>query len=92
MVPLKKTRGEDVTHFLWKNILTRFGIPKILVSDNAPQFEGQVLADFCKKFGIDHIFAPVYYTQSNEQLEVMNRIIFKGIKNNLLHSGKSGGS
>ncbi|GAA0169862.1 hypothetical protein LIER_40844 [Lithospermum erythrorhizon] len=45
-VPLKNARGEDVTHFLWKNILTRFGIPKILVSDNGPQFEGQAVADF----------------------------------------------
>ncbi|GAA0165004.1 hypothetical protein LIER_39894 [Lithospermum erythrorhizon] len=32
-VPLKKTRGEDLTHFLWKHILMRFGIPKILVSE-----------------------------------------------------------
>ncbi|GAA0157633.1 hypothetical protein LIER_14861 [Lithospermum erythrorhizon] len=39
-VPLKKTTGEEVTHFLWKNILTRSEIPKILVSDNGPQFEG----------------------------------------------------
>ncbi|KAG9157106.1 hypothetical protein Leryth_023138 [Lithospermum erythrorhizon] len=44
--PIKKTKGENVTHFLWKNILTRFGIPKILVYDNAPQLEGQILADF----------------------------------------------
>ncbi|GAA0152327.1 hypothetical protein LIER_10838 [Lithospermum erythrorhizon] len=35
-VPLKKTRGEEVTHFLWKDILTWFGIPKISVSDNGP--------------------------------------------------------
>ncbi|GAA0163007.1 hypothetical protein LIER_18984 [Lithospermum erythrorhizon] len=39
--PLKKTKSEDVIQFLWKNILTRFGIRKILVSDNGPQFEGQ---------------------------------------------------
>ncbi|GAA0161982.1 hypothetical protein LIER_18175 [Lithospermum erythrorhizon] len=35
-VPLKMTKGENVIHFLWKNILTHFGIPKILVSDNRP--------------------------------------------------------
>ncbi|GAA0162911.1 hypothetical protein LIER_39497 [Lithospermum erythrorhizon] len=52
--PLKKTKSEDVIQFLWKNILTRFGIPKILVLDNGPQFEGQVLADFCEKYGIEH--------------------------------------
>ncbi|GAA0169555.1 hypothetical protein LIER_24009 [Lithospermum erythrorhizon] len=90
--PLKKTKGENVTHFLWKNILTRFGIPKILVYDNAPQLEGQILADFCEKFGIEHRFALIYYPQSNGQVEVMNHIIFKGIKKNLLQSGKRGGN
>ncbi|GAA0169867.1 hypothetical protein LIER_24250 [Lithospermum erythrorhizon] len=78
--PLKKTKSEDVIQFLWKNILTRFGIPKILVSDNGPQFEEQVLADFCEKFGIEHRFSPIYYPQANGQVEVMNNIIFKGIK------------
>ncbi|GAA0143591.1 hypothetical protein LIER_04241 [Lithospermum erythrorhizon] len=52
--PLKKTKSEVVMQFLWKNILTQFVIPKILVSDNVPQFEGNVLADFCEKFGIEH--------------------------------------
>ncbi|GAA0153676.1 hypothetical protein LIER_11854 [Lithospermum erythrorhizon] len=94
-VPLKNTRGKEVTHFLWKNILRRFGIPKILVSDNGPQFEGQVVANCCEKFGIKHRFAPVYYPQypqSNGQVEVMNCIIFKEIKKNLIQSGKGGGS
>ncbi|GAA0166165.1 hypothetical protein LIER_21386 [Lithospermum erythrorhizon] len=90
--PLKKTRSEEVVQFLWKKIITRFGILRILVSDNSPQFEGQVLADFCEKFGIEHRFAPVYYPQDNGQVEVMNRIIFKGIKKNILQSGKGGGS
>ncbi|GAA0174904.1 hypothetical protein LIER_28192 [Lithospermum erythrorhizon] len=91
-VPLKKTRGEEVTHFLWKNILTRFGIPKILVSANGTQFEGQVVANFSEKFGIEHRFDPFYYLQSNGQVEVMNCIIFKGIKKNIFQSRKSGGS
>ncbi|GAA0155592.1 hypothetical protein LIER_13288 [Lithospermum erythrorhizon] len=89
--PLKKTKGENVTHFLWKNTVTRFGIRKVLVSHNRPQFEGKILADFCEKFGIEHRFAPVHYPQLNGQVEVMNRIIFKEIKKNLLQSGKSGG-
>ncbi|GAA0149534.1 hypothetical protein LIER_08684 [Lithospermum erythrorhizon] len=89
--PLKKTKSEDVIQFLWKNILKRFGIPKILVSDNGSQFEGQVLVDLCEKFGIEHRFTPVYYPQENGHVEVMNRIIFKGIKKNILYSAKDGG-
>ena len=29
----------DVTRFIWKNIVCRFGIPKSFVSDNGPQFD-----------------------------------------------------
>ncbi|GAA0159804.1 hypothetical protein LIER_16503 [Lithospermum erythrorhizon] len=68
-VPLKKTKGEKVVHFLWKNILTWFSIPKVLVSDNRPQFEAWILPYFCEKFGIEHRFALVYYTKSNGQVE-----------------------
>ncbi|GAA0185605.1 hypothetical protein LIER_32893 [Lithospermum erythrorhizon] len=65
---------------------------RILVSDNGTQFEGKVLTDFCEKFGIEHRFAPVYYPQSNGQVEVMNRIIFKGVKKNIIQSGLGEGS
>ncbi|GAA0162601.1 hypothetical protein LIER_43613 [Lithospermum erythrorhizon] len=54
--------------------------------------EGQVLADFCEKFGIEHRFTLVYYHQSNGQVKVMNHIVFKAIKKNILKSGKNRGS
>ncbi|GAA0154346.1 hypothetical protein LIER_37858 [Lithospermum erythrorhizon] len=33
-----------------------------------------------------HRFSPVYYPQCNEQVEVMNNILFKGIKKNMIQS------
>ncbi|GAA0183965.1 hypothetical protein LIER_31288 [Lithospermum erythrorhizon] len=52
VVPLKKTKSENVIHFLWKNILTLFGIPKILVSDNGPSMRGNYLRIFVKSLGL----------------------------------------
>ncbi|GAA0161345.1 hypothetical protein LIER_17681 [Lithospermum erythrorhizon] len=37
-------------------------------------------------------FSPVYYAQSNGQVEVMNRIRFKGIKKNILQNGQKEGN
>lgn len=31
-------KDKDVTKFIWKNIVCRFGIPKAIVADNGPQF------------------------------------------------------
>ena len=32
-------KDRDVTRFIWKNIVCRFGIPRSIVSDNGPQFD-----------------------------------------------------
>ncbi|GAA0149046.1 hypothetical protein LIER_08318 [Lithospermum erythrorhizon] len=87
VVPMRNTRGKDVEEFIWKNIITRFGIPKIIVSDNGPQFDVAIIREMCQRLGIEHRFVPVCYPQYNGQVEVMNRTIFLGIKKNLLESG-----
>ena len=35
-------KDRDVTRFIWKNIVCRFGIPKSIISDNGPQFDSRV--------------------------------------------------
>ena len=35
-------KDRDVTRFIWKNIVCRFGIPKSIISDNRPQFDSRV--------------------------------------------------
>lgn len=36
--PLATISGKAVQKFMWKNIICRFGIPHVLVSDNGKQF------------------------------------------------------
>jgi ribonuclease HI len=36
--PLANIRDKDSIKFVWKNIITRFGIPKTIISDNGTQF------------------------------------------------------
>ena len=40
-------KDRDVTRFIWKNIVFRFGIPRSIVSYNRPQFDSRVYQDFC---------------------------------------------
>ena len=39
-------KDRDVTQFLWKNIICRFGIPRSIVSNNGPQFDSRAYRIF----------------------------------------------
>ena len=39
--PLTNIQDTDVKRFVWKNIVTQFGEPKILISNNGLQFDSK---------------------------------------------------
>ncbi|XP_075649831.1 uncharacterized protein LOC142620328 [Castanea sativa] len=62
---------------------TRFGVPRVLVTDNGQQFDNTPSRDFCEQFGIkNHYFSPSH-PQVNGQVEVVNRTLLKIIKTRL---------
>ena len=54
-------KDKDVTQFIWKNIICRFGIHKSIVSKNEPQFDNWVYQNFCQELKIKNLyFTPRY--------------------------------
>lgn len=70
-----KTDEATVQKFLWKNICCRYGVPRILISDNITQFTSQCIQDWCESMGIRQRFVSVAHPQANGQVEVTNRTI-----------------
>ncbi|XP_075658865.1 uncharacterized protein LOC142628704 [Castanea sativa] len=61
----------------------RFGVPRVLVSDNGRQFDNTPFKDFCKQLGIrNHYFLPSH-PWANGQAEVANWSLLKIIKTRL---------
>ena len=58
-------KDKDVTQFIWKNIVCRFGIPRSIVSDNGPQFHSRIYRDFCQELKIKNLYSTPRYPQSN---------------------------
>ena len=50
--PLVNIRDMGVKRFVWKNIVTRFGVPQVLISDNGLQFDSKVVASWGLRIGI----------------------------------------
>ncbi|GAA0163841.1 hypothetical protein LIER_19614 [Lithospermum erythrorhizon] len=83
---LATTYYDELPKGVYKHVITHFGVPHILVSDNGPQFESEELARLCENYNIDYRFSPIYSSQCNGQVEVINHILLKGIKNNMIQS------
>ncbi|XP_068486308.1 uncharacterized protein [Phaseolus vulgaris] len=50
--PVAQITAHKVQHFVWKNIVCRFGIPRHLVSDNRTQFASKKLHKLCSELDI----------------------------------------
>ena len=81
--PLSNIREVDTKRFLWKNIITRFGIPWAVISDKGTQFESRLFKGFCSDLDIRNFFSSPGYPQSNRQAKVSNKVILNGIKRKL---------
>ncbi|XP_072076605.1 uncharacterized protein [Arachis hypogaea] len=64
-------------------IITRFGIPEIVISDNGTQFTDRKFREFLEGLRISHRFSSVEHPQTNGQVESENKIIVKGLKKRL---------
>ena len=82
---MRTINQKDCIRFM-DNILMRFGMPRVLVSDNGPQFVGSDFENYLKDRGIKHKKSSVAYPQGNGQVEVTNRILLRGIEKRLRES------
>ena len=63
--PLANIRDVDAKRFIWKNIVTRFGILHALISDNGLQFDSKMFRKYCAELGITNRYSTSAYFQGN---------------------------
>ena len=72
--PLASIHDSNMKRFVWKKIVTRFGIPRILVLDNDSD---------CSKLEIINRYSTLGYPQGNCQAKATNKSIVNGLKRRL---------
>ena len=73
----------SIRTFVWRNIICKYGIPRVLVSDNGKQFDNSAFRDFCSELGIKNHYSSPAHPQANGKVEVTNRTLLKIIKTRL---------
>ncbi|KAH9793304.1 Ribonuclease H [Citrus sinensis] len=69
--------AKTVVAFLQKDIFSRFGTPRAIISGEGTHFCNKVFAAAMVKYGVRHKIATTYHPQSNGQAKVSNREIKK---------------
>ena len=60
--PLANIRDVDAKRFIWKNIVTRFGVPHVLlISDNGLQFDNKMFRKYCGELRIINRYSTPAY-------------------------------
>ena len=69
--------------FVWKNIVTLFEVPHVLISDNDLQFDSKMFRRYCGELGITSRYSTPAYPQGNGQVEAVNKVIVSGLNKRL---------
>ncbi|CAL1396334.1 unnamed protein product [Linum trigynum] len=72
-VALPTNDSKTVVNFMRKNVFTRFGVPRVLISDEGTHFMGKELNTLLARYGVKHRVATPYHPQTSGQVEVSNR-------------------
>jgi ribonuclease HI len=81
--PLATIIERNVKKFVWKGVICRFGIPRVLILDNGKQFDNRPFRELCGQLNIKNHYSSPRHPQANGQVEVTNRTLLKQIKTRL---------
>ena len=76
-VATPKNDAKNVVKFLKKNIFSRFGVSRVLISDGGSHFCNSQLQKVLGHYNVTHKVASPYHPQTNDQAEVSNRELKK---------------
>ena len=73
--PLRDHTATSVAKILVSQLISRFGCPKQILSDQGPEFEGQLIAELCKNLRVDKVRTSAYKASTNGAVERFHRTL-----------------
>ena len=76
-VTFKSVTKKVVVDFIHFNIICRFGIPKVIITDNATNLNSHLMQEVCYQFKIEHRNSTPYRPKANRAVVAANKNIKK---------------
>ena len=70
-----KNDANTIVEFIQNNILSRFGAPRTIISDEGSHFANKMFTKLLSRYGVRHVMGLTYHPQLNGQIEISNREI-----------------
>ena len=74
-MPTYLNNTKTTTRFIFNHIITRFGIPKSIVTDHELHFCNNIMTELATLLKFCHENLTPYYPQANDQVEAINRVL-----------------
>ena len=74
-MPTFKEDGEKVAYFVFNQIITRFGIPKEIVTDHGSHFQKSMMTELTTMLGFNQDHSSSFCSQENGQVEAVNKTL-----------------
>ena len=86
--PLRTNTAIVTANFIYENIITRFGCPLEIMSDQGTHFVNAVIEELMDNHVIKHRTSTVYYPQGNGQAESTNKTLINMLRR-FIHANKN---
>ena len=77
--PLRSKTMEEIAAVFW-SIISEYGAPKILQSDNGKEFVNELMSAIVSLYGIDQRLITAYHPRANGLVERMNKEVSRNLK------------
>ena len=78
--PLRTQEATEVAAVLYREVISRYGAPRTLVSDRGQTFMSKLIAAMCELFQITKHFTSSYHPQCNSTVERANATILQAFR------------
>ena len=78
--PLRSQEATEVAAVLYREVITRYGAPRTLISDPGQTFMFKLTAAMCELFQITRHYVSAYHPATNSVVERANSIILQGFR------------
>lgn len=84
-IPLKDQSALTIAQALFREIFSRFGCPKKLLSDRGPNFMSSIVSELSQLLGVKRIHTAAYNPKCNGACERYNRSIWQALRLHCKH-------